>query len=74
MPRPFSSISFGLWEPGLKDSSFGKVSIPISALQAEPIREERWYAVRQVDADSEVQVCMCVNIRVCDMMRALFRA
>ena len=56
MPRPFSRITFGLWEPGLKDSSLGKVSIFLEDLQAAPVRDQQWYPLLPVDADSEVQV------------------
>ncbi len=74
MPHPFSRISFGLWEPGIKDSLLGKVSISRDDLQATPIRDEQWYRLVPVDADSEVQVltkvddlhfcsiCLCVHV------------
>ena len=58
VPRDFSKLSFYLCEPGLhKDSQFGKLSILHDDLKANGTREEQWYPIQHIDADSEVQVC-----------------
>lgn len=57
IPRDFSRLSFYICEPGLhKDCQFGKVSILHDELKANGTREEEWYPLQHIDADSEVQV------------------
>ena len=57
VPRDFSKLSFYLCEPGLhKDNQLGKVTFLHDDLQKTPTREETWYPLQHIDADSEVQV------------------
>lgn len=59
VPRDFSRLSFYVCEPGLhKDGQFGKVSIPHHELTAIGTRDEQWYPLQHIDADSEVQVLL----------------
>lgn len=59
VPRYFRRLSFYLCEPGLhRDSRLGKVSISHDELKANPVREETWYPICPIDADSEVQVAI----------------
>ena len=60
-PREFQRLTFYLCEPGLcSDSRLGKVAISHDELQSTPSKEEEWYSIRPIDADSEVQVRVCV--------------
>ena len=57
MPRDFSKLTFYICEPGLhKDSKLGKVAIFREDLKTNPTREESWFPLQYIDADSEVQV------------------
>lgn len=57
IPREFQWLTFYLCEPGLcSDSRLGKVAIAHHALFTSPSRDEQWYNIRPIDADSEVQV------------------
>lgn len=57
VPRDFSQLSFYLCEPGIhRDNQLGKVSILHDELKANSLREEQWYPLQHIDADSEVQV------------------
>ena len=68
VPREFQRLTFYLCEPGLRcDSKIGKVAISKGELRSAPSRDEQWYSIRPIDADSEVQVrgvwrigCVCV--------------
>ena len=58
VPRDFQRLTFYVCEPGLRcDSRLGKVAIAHEELLSDPTREEQWYGIRPIDADSEVQVC-----------------
>lgn len=37
----------------------GKVAISCEELKADPVREDRWYPIKPIDPDSEVQVRGC---------------
>ena len=57
VPRDFQRLTFYVCEPGLRcDSRLGKVAIAHEELLSDPTREEQWYGIRPIDADSEVQV------------------
>ena len=57
VPRDFQRLTFYVCEPGLRcDSHLGKVAIAHEELLSNPTREEQWYGIRPIDADSEVQV------------------
>lgn len=40
----------------------GKVAISCEELKTEPVREDRWYPIKPIDADSEVQVSLCARL------------
>ena len=60
VPRSFRHLSFYVCESSslTKDTTLGKVSVNYEELKADPNREDRWYPIKPIDPDSEVQVCV----------------
>ncbi len=58
VPRAFRHLSFYVWESCSlsRDAMLGKVAISSEELKSEPVREDRWYTIKPIDPDSEVQV------------------
>ncbi|XP_064393848.1 ras GTPase-activating protein 3-like [Halichondria panicea] len=70
VPRSFRHLSFYVWESCSlsRDTMLGKVAISCEELKNDPVREDRWYPIKPIGPDSEVQGCVQVSLNVSEKL------